>query len=831
MRILRLVDDGSFAVEFHPYITVVADASSGQRDRIARAFSEAALGRTTDLQGLIEVHGVVLDLDERALDLLELDDSEVRTSLFAEDLPGTTASGVDRRVRAVEDRLAALEQPNRDRVVALQDAEAALAEAVRAEADARAAVDAAATQTNADETDSDETDSDEAAREADEMPTPEVDAAARAALVARRADLQSERDRRFAALDPGAESALSEAEENLRRVIERPADPDPEPEAVGGDEPELDGEAPAADEQDALLPDPPASSEERAALIEELRTSLSLHRLYDPVPVREALDDVRSVQGSGELVPSTEALSLADRLGDLDRRIAAVGADVVGEASPSDLDAADDRVERARLALAELEREAAAVAGSDDLGALEEAHAEVERARDALDGRFGRARAQKRLDDALAVEDEILERLGLHSYADYLARGGSAGPAAGSLAGLDEARREVEAAEAELAELQSTVDAALAQARLVDERRQARDEARLLLDAPDLPDEAITTELLNIRVPADDGGPIARLAAVLETVGLPVGDLGLTGGELEEMVADWLAEYQHTESRLLRRIEALEAADAPDETPDDPVIDVGGATPVVAEAVTVDTRDDAASPDPVVEAEAEIDIARARVAVHEEAFEALTAIEEALAEVEAELEALDASDATDEIDTTAEAESIDGSAAEDDAAAAAHDGPASAGDASTEAVAALEAAADSVAAAEAVVEAAAAAVESIQDEYEAAVEELAVLRQTVSEIDHEPPPVGEIEWYLLARLAAQRQQSFVGSLPLVIAGALDGVTDDDGLVHLLDRLERMAGAVQIVHLTDDARIIEWAEHLDEERAAVVRPVPARTESG
>ena len=135
-----------------------------------------------------------------------------------------------------------------------------------------------------------------------------------------------------------------------------------------------------------------------------------------------------------------------------------------------------------------------------------------------------------------------------------------------------------------------------------------------------------------------------------------------------------------------------------------------------------------------------------------------------------------------------------------------------------------------VAAARTAVAAASSAVAAIQDEYDAAVEELAVLRQTVSEMDHEPPPVGEIEWYLLARLAAQRQQSFVGSLPLVIAGALDGVTDDEGLVHLLDRLERMAGAVQIVHLTDDPRIIEWAEQLDEERAAVVRPVAARAES-
>ena len=799
MRILRLVDDGVFAVEFHPYITVVADASADQRDRIARAFSEAAQGRTTELQGLIEVHGVVLDLDERALDLLELDDSEVRTSLFAEDLPGATASGVDRQVRVAEDRLEALEQPNRDRTEALQEAEAALEQALRAEEDARAAL-AAASEGAPDGSPDDEPDDEPA-----EEPTPEDDQALQSALVERRAELQAARDLQFASLDPGAEPALAEAEEALRLATEAPAEPSRDSQRdTGAGESGID-EPTVADEDDELLSDPPASEAERTRLIEELRTSLSLHRLYDPVPVREALDEVRSAQGSGELVPSTEALSLADRLGDLDRRIAAAGSDDIDgeEASPTELDAANDRVERARVALAEMEREAAAQSGGADLGALEEAHAEVERARDALDGRFGRARAQKRLDDALAAEDEILERLGLHSYADYLSRGGSAGPAAGSGTGLDAARAEVAAAEAELAELRSTVEAALGQARLVDERRQARDEARRLLEAPDLPDESITAELLNVRVPADTSGPIARLVDVLATVGLPVGDLELTGDELQEMVADWLAEYQHTESRLQRRIEALESLDAPGEAPADEVFVLEASSAI----------------DPVAEAQADVDAARSRVAAHEAAAESLAAIEQELDEVEAELEAL--------VETGERAESVEPSVRPDSSVA---DVPATDPEASVAAVEALEEASAAVIAARAAVDAASSSASAIHDEYDAAVEELAVLRQTVSEMDHEPPPVGEIEWYLLARLAAQRQQSFVGSLPLVISGALDGVTDDEGLVHLLDRLERMAGAVQIVHLTDDSRIIEWAELLDEDRAAVVRPVIAKAGS-
>ncbi len=809
MRILRLVDDGAFAVEFHPYITVVAGLSVEQRDRIARAFSEAAIGRTSDLRGLIEVHGVVLDLDEHALDLLELDDSEVQTSLFAEDLPGNASSGVDRQVTAAEVRLEALEQPNRDRLGALQAAEAELAEAVQAEDDAREAVEAVA---------------DVAVAHAE----PVVDVERRAALVERRAALQEERDRRFSLLDPGAGVELADAEDALRAAeAEAVAAVDIEQEDVA----DVEVEYPESATEESAAVDPPdeeaepedvLGQEEREALIEELRTSLTLHRLYDPAPVREALDEVRSAQGSGELVQSTEALSLADRLGDLDRRIAAVDADDADQPSPAELEAANERVERARVTLAERERDAAAQAGTDDLDALEEAHAEVERARDALDGRFGKARAQKRLDDALAAEDEILERLGLHSYADYLSRGGSAGPSIGPSVDVDGARAEVAEAEAEAAALQASVEAALTKARLVEERRHARDDARELLGAPDLADEAITTELLNVRVPADASGPITRLVEVLDSVGLPVAGLDLGEDELEEMVADWLAEYQHTESRLLRRIEALES---PDESP----IDVGESPldepveedppgDVLADVVSADesaqtssadlslaTAVDVADPDAVARARAVVDAARDRLAAHEQAVVALAETERELSAVEAELEAIDAEAeqrATEESATT---------------------------DVRADAAATLEAASRKVIEAHSAVEAASAVVDAGQAEYHAAVEELAVLRQTVSEIDTEPPPVGEIEWYLLARLAAQRQQSFVGSLPLVIAGALDGVTDDEGLVHLLDRLERMAGAVQIVHLTDDTRIVEWAEQLDDERAAVVRPVVARAD--
>jgi hypothetical protein len=101
------------------------------------------------------------------------------------------------------------------------------------------------------------------------------------------------------------------------------------------------------------------------------------------------------------------------------------------------------------------------------------------------------------------------------------------------------------------------------------------------------------------------------------------------------------------------------------------------------------------------------------------------------------------------------------------------------------------------------------------DAEDAAAAERAVNRRTGG-------PLEEVEWFLLARLAAQRSVSFAGSLPLVVDDALAALPGA-ARAHLLDRLERMASTVQVVYLGDDPEVAAWAERAGPDRAAVVRP--------
>jgi hypothetical protein len=81
---------------------------------------------------------------------------------------------------------------------------------------------------------------------------------------------------------------------------------------------------------------------------------------------------------------------------------------------------------------------------------------------------------------------------------------------------------------------------------------------------------------------------------------------------------------------------------------------------------------------------------------------------------------------------------------------------------------------------------------------------------------------GSAESYLLLRLAALRNRSHGGSVPLVIDDALAG-RPTERVIEVLNGLERLSESVQVIYLTDDDEIIGWADEVGLQRAAAVQP--------
>ena len=75
--------------------------------------------------------------------------------------------------------------------------------------------------------------------------------------------------------------------------------------------------------------------------------------------------------------------------------------------------------------------------------------------------------------------------------------------------------------------------------------------------------------------------------------------------------------------------------------------------------------------------------------------------------------------------------------------------------------------------------------------------------------------LGQVEWYLLSRLAAQRSVSYAGSVPLVLDDPFARVADDD-VEYLLERLVRMSDAVQLIFVGDDPRVLRGSSAADDE---------------
>jgi hypothetical protein len=707
MRLLQLQLDGaqSDALDFHPMMTIVRGLDPAMRSRLVAAVCALPAATDPGVPGLIESHGVLFDLTVENLQLMGLG-LDLDPLIRRNDLPGAHPGEADATPVAA---------------VTTEQFLATAPEGRYPELDA-----ARRQQRSSRETLS-------ILREAAERARHEH---ADAAAALRRATV---------ALDEA--SGTSAQAEEASALLDDVLFDDPEPEPVAS-----------------------LSREELEARVEDLTGRLThieqdLAELsaLDTRPIEVLVDAIRNPPPA-EMVPSQRAGELADEFVTLQAQVDQFEQEL--EAQGRGTASALAALEAARAELASAERAMAKPNLSpDDVTELEAAHQAV---LDAEGGGRLRRGGAKRLDEAAAQQQVILDRVGFPTWSAYVMGAGLLGIDPIAEERLERARIDLESADNHWAKVAADIENDPAHRALLDRLEAVYLEAFDLLGGDD--DQAdLENALRSVRVPKAEVSQselVDALAYQLELVGLNLGaspgvdrvtmaaDASLAEvSVLSERIGELRGERDETQVELADANHAVAAFDAAAEAAQrEPTIDLtdGGdaADPSAAEpdldALTHEleraNEDEALYADQL---EARLALVDASTQVEAVASSRVMRIAAQLASVEAELPAgpgeppRPASDPGFEVDP---AEAVSGPEA--------------------------------------------------------------------------------LEFYLLARLAAQRAASFSGSVPLVIDDALAGQHDD--LVRaLLDKLERMSEAVQIIYLSDEPVVTNWAESVGIQRAAVV----------
>ncbi|MET0728541.1 MAG: hypothetical protein ABWZ76_09630 [Acidimicrobiales bacterium] len=827
MRLLQLVTGPDELLDLHPNLTVVQDLDGPTHDLLVETVAGLVRGHPTSSTGLLEAHGVLFDLDPSLLALFELTVDDLDLVVHPGELPVQPLSLDAHELRALEESFAKLMRRVSEQAKRQATARTAVAAAATAISEARAArvraEEAAARRAELLDARQDELarlevrhgegereladvrtalDVARSARAQVEQRTAPVRTAASDAIASREAlreelaALGTDDGTEAAAAVTAARIALGEAEE-AAAAAERSADDD------------LAEEGPVDYEQ----------VEARAAELDQLLVALEP---VDADGVPDALARLRA-EHAGERVPSPEAQALAD---DIDALEAELDDTEVEDVDRMTVATARTRLGDARQTVLEAEH-AMRNPPLDPVGVaqLEDAHVRLLEAMGRSEGRFSGARGEQRVNQALASEAAALESLGFASYTDYLMGHSVMRVEPEQVAALDAAREELAAAEAEWARIKEITEAALAKAAVLDRRRAALDRAATLLGEVAIDGESASPALRALRVPSTAAvEATAWLRRSLEAVGVELGDEVLDEEELVSVADAWWAEASRLDERrraiLQERAALQEVLLARDDViEDEPEGDVG-----VVERVA--------------QARAQLEEAEAQLHALGLAEERRAALKRSLREAEAAARAAVKAASSAENEVAAELQNESPLSAREEALstelqeieeaeaaarAAAHDLmsaiPVDFDDLERR-IEAAEAAHRDALARLAEADDAMAVVEA---ERQAASIEVERLRAVVAaQRTGSARPAEELEWYLLARLAAQRSVSIAGSLPLVVDDALRGLEADD-VRQLLGRLERMADAVQVIILSDDPVVAEWAEHAGPLRAAVVRP--------
>ncbi len=849
MRLLQLTTGENELLDLHPNVTVVAGLDDSSHRRLLDAVAGLASSTAVPGGGLLEAHGVLFNLDSALLRVLDVRADDLDPIVRPSHLPSGPTSVDARELKRREQAFALLLEQVAARVEAQARArDAAHAAAVAVEEARRARADGEAGVGHRLE------EVDRLTRRLDELieqrrwaedqlaeARPALAAAedarvrveertsgirsARDAATTRRLALETELDAiALAADDPGAADEVMAGAAALREV-----------EAEVATERALDAARVAAAE--ARTGDDPADQEPVAVRLERaeerLRELDQLLAVLTPTELQVVQEALALLEGDGvELVASTAAHALADELDRIDAEVT-IGTERAPEVDAAELAVARARLDDARQALLEAEQAVRSPQiDRDEAMRLEDAHEALLQALDRAERRFSGTRAQERVEQLRVEEQAILDRLGFASYADYVMGHSLLNTDPALEATLATARAELAAAEDEWAELDAATEAALARAATLDRRRTLVAQARDLL-GPEHGEIRPQEALRALRVPAvDSSQAAARLRIALDAVGLELGGEDLDHDEIALIAGAWLEEAdqagarRHAAAEERARVEEQRQALAAELAANPPE---GDAEPV---------------PDPEVQREARLAEARARL---ERAQERLRRAEESqgrrdalldqVAGARAEEESANehAAGADAELASARDAEEVQREwvqSLDDDLARLADEIADAERSLQSLSVAApdlgtLDAAIDGAEARhrEAIeqLEAAERAVTALDAEGQAAALEIERLQEIVAaQTTGDTTEAEELEWYLLARLAAQRSVSVAGSLPLVLDDALRGLEGAD-IEHLLGRLERMAEAVQVIVVSDDPLVAAWADQAGPARAAVVRP--------
>jgi hypothetical protein len=469
----------------------------------------------------------------------------------------------------------------------------------------------------------------------------------------------------------------------------------------------------------------------------------------DIEPVRVLVEAIEEPGPVAE-VPSPEAQALADEFVRLHHEVAALEErmEAEGRGPGSALRRLDAARLEARVAEEAMTRQPVS---SEDEAALREAHEAVldaERKASGIRSRSG----QRKLAQALARQQEILDRVGFPTWSAYVMGASLMGVDQEAKDRLAAAERELAGAEEAWARISAELEADPDHHALLDqlEEVEVRAVGLLLRHGAPVPDERDDLErcLRDLRQPVDadaDGELVATLVHQLRGLGLQV-------------------------------------------DPDDPARALAAAHLLLEECAGVPERlEELANERRRLEAR----LVEARNRAEARAWEVLeAAVEQPADERLAEME--------ESLSTAREAE---------------------------------QALVEALEARQALVEAAAVA-------ERAAARRARAVARTILEADqpggstpsgadglwHEIDPEA-IELYLLARLAALRQVSYAGSVPLVLVEPFRGL-DEATVRRALDALSRMSESVQIVVASDDPVVGAWAADQGADRAAILTVAPA-----